>query len=448
MLSDRAMGASDVSQSIGVGMIGCGTVGGGVVTLLKRQAALYETRLGRPIELRRVLVRDVSRGDRHADVDPALLTDDADAFFNTPDMQIVLEVAGGTGVIGRHVRRAIEAGKHVVTANKALLAAEGPDLFKLADRCNVAVAFEASCGGGIPIVTALKFGLMANRIDALFGILNGTCNYILTQMTRHGTSYDVALSDAQAKGFAEADPTLDVSGRDAAQKLAILASIAFGVRVEEDQVACVGIDELELSDIRSAEELGYELKLLAIAQRRDDGSLSLRTEPCFIDADEPLAQVHGSFNALSVFGNATGHTMYLGRGAGQMPTASAVVSDLINVASGWYGHAFGSLYLWPDTHQPAQVEPHDQLHCKFYVRLNAIDEPGTLAKVTSALGDAGISLSAVLQREVRTGQAVPLMIVTHAARYGALRESLAKIEQLQVIDGKPSCIRIVDLPAG
>ena len=331
--------------SIGIGMIGCGTVGGGVARLLCDQADLYTRRLGRPLELRRVLVRDVNKADREPSVPRDVLTDDADAFFDTPNMSIVVEVAGGTGPAAQFVRRAIESGRHVVTANKSLLADQGPDLFALARQHNVAVAFEASCGGGIPIVTALKFGLMANRIDAMYGILNGTCNYILTQMTQQGETYSDALRDAQRLGYAEADPTLDVSGRDAAEKLAILASLAFGVRVHASQVWSEGIDTLDLDDIRFGAELGYDIKLLAIGERVPsrkvtshksesrkseshksqvgdaeseglatcdfstcDSSVSLRVHPCFIARSEPLAQVHGSFNALSVFGHARVHT--------------------------------------------------------------------------------------------------------------------------------------------
>ncbi len=432
---------------IGVGMIGCGTVGGGVAHLLTEQAELYARRVGRPIELRRVLVRDVKRGDRDSAVPTDLLTDDADAFFATDDMPIVVEVAGGTGVIGQHVRRALETGRHVVTANKSLLAADGADLFALARQNNVSIAFEASCGGGIPIVTALKFGLMANRIDAMYGILNGTCNYILTQMTQRDTAYSDALSEAQELGFAEADPTLDVSGRDAAEKLAILASLGFGVRAHESQVWSEGIDTLDLADIRFGAELGYDIKLLAIGERRNEG-VSLRVHPCFVHKDEPLAQVHGSFNALSVFGHAVGHTMYFGRGAGRLPTASAVVSDLLNVASGWYTQAFSTLNIWPDRTEPvAPLDPAD-LISRFYLRIQALDVPGVMAKVSTILGDFGISLSAILQHESAAGEFVPLVVTTHAAKQGDVLDALDRLTALDEIDCRPVCIRIVDLPAG
>jgi len=463
------------SNAIGIGMIGCGTVGGGVAKLLHEQAALYAQRLGRPVDLRRVLVRDVAKACAGGLVQKDKLTADADAFFSTADMPIIVEVAGGRGVVSTYVRRALEAGKHVVTANKAMLAAEGPELFALARKHKVAIAFEASVAGGIPVITAMQFGLMANRIDALYGILNGTCNYILTEMTREGKSYATALAEAQAKGYAEADPTLDVSGKDAAQKLAVLASLAFGVSVNESDVWNEGIDSLDLADIRFAAELGYDIKLLAIAERthrsefgvpssesgRDlpdsqlatrnselgTSALSLRVHPSFIHASAPLAQVRGSFNALSVYGHAVGHTMSYGRGAGQMPTASAVVSDILNVASGWYPLACQAMHLLSDRQSRVQTVAANDLVSRFYIRMTALDVPGVMARVSDILGQSGISLSAILQHEANVGQFVPLVIVTHKARQGALLDALDQIEQLEVIDGKPVCIRIVDMPA-
>ena len=438
---------------IGIGMIGCGTVGGGVVQLLAEEAELYTRRVGARLELRRVLVRNHRKYQSVKGLDPALLTTNAETFFTTPDIDIIVEVAGGRGDVSKYVRRALSQGKHVVTANKSLLAAEGAELFTLARKHDASIAFEASCGGGIPIITALEFGLMANQITALYGILNGTCNYILTEMVQKGKSYGTALKEAQEKGYAEADPTLDVSGRDAAQKLAVLASLGFGVRATGDQVWSEGIDQLQTADIRFAGELGYTIKLLAIAERvaskkkKSSGSqLSLRVHPCFVHSDLPLAQVHGSYNALSVYGHANGHTMYYGRGAGRMPTASAIVSDLLNVASGWYPQAFARMNLWCDSHRaPTLVNP-DELTSRFYLRFNALDIPGVVGKLSTTLGQAGISISSILQHEVAANQFVPLVITTHQAKQGALKKALARIEKLETIDGKPVCIRIVDMP--
>jgi len=433
------------TSSIGIGLIGCGTVGSGVVKLLLEQAELYAQRLGKRLELRRVLVREKDLHYKTEQVPPGILTTDAETFFATPDMAIVVELGGGRGPISQFVRRALAAKKNVVTANKALLAAEGPELFALARQHGVTISFEASCGGGIPCLTALEFGLMANRIDGIYSILNGTCNYILTEMSQQGKSYAAALKEAQEKGYAEADPTLDVSGKDAAAKLAVVASLAFGVQATGDQVWAEGIDKLELTDIKAAAELGYDIKLLAIAERRDS-RISLRVHPSFISKDQLLAQVHGSFNALSIYGHATGHTMYYGRGAGMMPTASAVVSDILNVATGMYGVAFRELRIWPDQQPPVQLVPSDELQSRAYLRINAKDQPGVIAQVTSILGEAGISVSALMQHEMAADQFVPVALITHQCRQGSLLAALKKIEALPVINGKPAVIRIVDLP--
>lgn len=433
--------------AIGVGIIGCGTVGSGVVELLTQEAAVYARRIGRAIQVRRVLVRNPQGACERTGLTDAIVTKDADSFFATADMPIVIEVAGGKGVVSEYVRKALSLGKHVITANKSLLAAEGPELLALARKHKVSLAFEASCAGGIPIITALNYGLMANQIHAFYGILNGTCNFILSEMVQKGKSYDVALKEAQELGFAEADPTMDVSGQDAAQKLAILASMAFGARVGEKQVRCEGIDKLQLEDIQYGSELGYGIKLLGIAERQPAG-LSLSVQPCFIHDDEPLANVHGSFNAVSVYGHAVGHTMYLGRGAGKLPTASAIVSDLLNVASGWYPKAFGDMQLWADQYEPAATVESDELQSRFYIRMTARDVPGVIAKVSKVLGDAGIGLSSILQHEANAGQWVPLVVTTHLARQGALRKAVHEISQMDISQGELVVIRVVDMPKG
>ncbi len=433
--------------AIGVGLIGCGTVGGGVAKLLREQADVYAQRIGRPIVLRRLLDKEKDRVIQSGLADAGIVTDDVDSFFDTPDMQIVIELAGGTGAASTFVQRALKAGKHVVTANKALLAEQGPELFALAREHDASIAFEASCGGGIPCVTALQFGLMANRIDALYGILNGTCNYILTEMTGKGNTYDKALADAQQLGYAEADPTLDVTGGDTAHKIAILASLAFGVKITDDQVPARGVDGLDLNDLNFGAELGYDIKLLAIAERQPDGdSIGVGVEPCFIHKSELLAQVGGAFNALSVYGHAVGHTLYYGAGAGQMPTASAVVADVMNIAAGWYPKAFAAMRLTPDLHAPAKLADPQSLKSRYYLRINAMDKPGVIAQATAALGDKSISLSAVLQHETNAGSYVPVVIVTHGAKQGDLLEAAKHIESMEVIDGPPVIIRIVDLP--
>lgn len=433
-------------SSIGIGLIGCGTVGSGVVTLLHEMREAYTRRVGKPVDIRRILVRDTA-AQRGAVVPANKLTDDVEAFFSDDSIQIVVEVAGGVDPVGGFVERALRAGKHVVTANKALLAARGAELFALARQQNVCIAFEASCGGGIPILSALKFGLGANQIETLYGILNGTCNYVLSQMAEQGATYNTALAEAQAKGFAESDPTMDVSGADAAQKLAIIASLAFGVSVDETQVACQGIDEIQVEDIEYGKELGYMIKLLAIADQQEDG-LVLRVHPCFVHADEPLAQVRDAYNAISVFGHAVGQTMFYGLGAGQMPTASAVVSDILNVASGWYPTAFSSMTIWPDQHTPIECASFDEVVSRYYLRISVKDQPGVMAQVAQVLGEANISISAILQHESEEGDGfVPLVITTSEAREGAMRWAAEKIASLAVVAGRPVTLRIVDLPA-
>lgn len=434
------------NQPINIGMIGCGTVGGGVASLLRDQAAMYAHTLGRPISLRRILVRDVPAAIKRGDAPEELFTDNPDDLFNDEQISIVIEVAGGIEPVGGYVRRALAGGRHVVTANKALLAAQGPELFALAREHGVSIAFEASCAGGVPVVSALLSGLSANEFRGLYGILNGTCNFILTEMATQGKTYDQALADAKRLGYAEADESLDVSGADAAQKLAILASLAFGRRIMGDQVRCIGIDSLEQIDIRHGDELGYDVKLLALAERWPGSPwIALSVRPCFIHKHDLLAKVSGPFNAVSLHGHAVGHVMLYGRGAGRMPTASAVVSDLLSVAGGVYPAQFRQLRMMPDLQEPAQLVEWQDVESRFYLRLNALDVPGTMAKVMRILGDRGISISAVLQHEANSGEMVPVVVVTHVAVQGDLDQAAMEIEKLDAISGKPMIMRIVDL---
>jgi len=431
---------------LGIGLIGCGTVGCGVLKLLRAQRDTIAQRLGRSLELRRVLVRR-PEAPRGIDLDPDRFTDDPDAFFADEQIRIVVEVAGGVEPVGDYVYRAIDSGRHVVTANKALLAAKGSKLFALARANDVCLAFEASCGGGIPILSALKFGLAANRIDAVYGILNGTCNYILTEMDERGADYDAALSGAQHRGFAEADPTLDVNGADAAQKLAIIASLAFRVGVRDIDVTHTGIDGLHREDLAFGRELGYTLKLLAIGERLD-GGLLLGVEPCFLASDEPLAQVRHSFNAISVFAEAVGHVMFYGHGAGQMPTASSVVSDIINVAGGWYPKAFRSMRIWPDQHTPTRPLDAADVHSRYYLRITAKDMPGVFGGVATILGNRRISIESIIQHAPDDRDRVPIVITTARATAGDIRNAAAEIANLEFVRGAPVVIRIVDFPQG
>ncbi len=394
-----------------------------------------------------VAVRDPAR---HRDVAAGLpLTTDADAAAAHPEAAVVLELMGGVDRPRELVLKALAAGKHVVTANKALVAAHGAELVAAARANGVSLAFEASCGGGIPIVGALVGGLLANRCQALVGILNGTSNFILTRMTDAGDSYAAALGEAQRLGYAEADPTLDVNGRDVAQKLAILAGLAFGERIDPRAIHVEGIADLDAADIAYAGELGYVVKLLAIAQRdEEDGRLSLSVFPGLIAARSPLADVKGPFNAVTVFGDALGEATFVGRGAGQTPTASAVVADLISVVGGGYPAMFGQLRTLPDLARSADVIDFEQARHRYYLRLIAQDVPGVLADVTRCLGNVGISLTAVLQREVPTGDRgrVPVVVTTHVAREGSVRRAVAQIAALPSILEPPVVLRIANLP--
>src|SRR3954452_25378196 len=359
-------------STIGVCLLGCGVVGGGVVRILTEQQDLLLRRTGLRFDIRHAVVRDVAE---HVAREPGLpWTTDARAAIEDPRVGVVVELMGGTTPAGQFVEQALKLGKPVVTANKSLLAQHGPDLFALARKHNTCVAFEASCGGGIPIIDALSRGLVANRIDAMLGILNGTCNVILTRMTRNGWTFQEALAEAQKLGFAEADPTLDVSGRDTAQKLALLAGLAFNVRVSESDLFVEGIDQLKPTDITFARELGYVIKLLAIAEQTNCGKLMLRVHPTLVHQSDVLAEVNSGFNAISLFGHALGHTLFYGRGAGAGPTASAVVADMVSVAVGTAPLLFKHLKIYPDSVPPADLLPFEQTKTRYYLRLTCNDE--------------------------------------------------------------------------
>lgn len=438
-------------STTGICLLGHGVVGAGVVRILAEQRELLAGRTGQRFDIRHVVVRDPVRhagGGAETRHGKLPLTADAHAAIDDPRTQIVVELIGGTTYAATLIERALTLGKPVVTANKSLLAARGAELFALARKHDTCIAFEASCGGGIPIIDALSRGLVANRIDAMLGILNGTCNVILTRMTRNGWSFADALAEAQKLGFAEADPALDVSGRDTAQKLALLAGLAFNVRVRESDLHVEGIDQLQPADIAFARELGYVIKLLAIAERANGtGKLALRVHPTLVHKDDVLAEVNGGFNAISVYGHALGHTLFYGRGAGAGPTASAVVADLVAVAVGTTPLLFKSLRIFPDSVPAVDVLPFEETRTRYYLRLTCKDEPGVLGQVTQVLGRHAISLSAIRQQETHDGQYVPVVITTHQAREGAMRASLGAIDALATIQGPSVCLRIVDMPS-
>ena len=421
-------------------MIGFGTVGQGVAALLTDSNSPITAKNGLTLKLRRVCDVDLSR-PRDIDIPPALMTDRLEDILQDPDITLAIELVGGTDAARVIVRKLLKAGKHVVTANKALLATHGDELFQLAGDLRRQIRFEASCAGGIPIIGAIQNGLVANRINAIKGILNGTCNYILTRMYRNNQSFASALADAQQAGYAEADPTLDINGMDSAHKLAILASLAFGTRVKLDDIYVQGIDNIDRIDLTLGEELGYVMKLLAIAEASPQG-ISLRVHPAFLPSKSLLAQVSGAYNAISVYGHATGETLYYGMGAGSMPTASAVVSDLVALAMASDQHQPRLLSQWTARQLPMMSI--GEIQSRYYIRVTALDKPGVMAKISGVLGAKNISLSAILQHESEPEMPVPVVIMTHQANEGSLRQALAEISKLEVVSEPPVCIRVVE----
>ena len=418
-------------EPLGVGLIGCGNVGGGVAKLLLEHPERMAARAGRPLELRRIVVRDPAK-PRAVPLPPGILTTNLRDILNDPQIHIAVEVVGGTDYAKTAVLDALAAGLHVVTANKALLAQHGAEIFDAGRRHNRALAFEASVGGGIPIIAALSQGLAANQILSLQGILNGTCNFILTSMSEQGQTYAQALEEAQRRGYAEADPAFDVDGVDAAHKLAILAQIAFGVAVPVDAIPRRGIAGIQQADIRFAHELGYTIKLLAEAWNQEH-QLALHVSPVLLRHTSPLAQVRDAYNAVHVVGDAVGDTLYYGRGAGQMPTASAVVADIIDLAVGRAQRTFQTLRLWSGNDRPIAIQPPGTVRSRFYLRLMVQDRPGVLAEVARILAQRHISISSVIQHEALEdgeGASVPLVLMTHTTVTVDFGATVAEIDRL------------------
>jgi homoserine dehydrogenase len=434
-----------LNNPVRVGLIGFGTVGTGVARLLLEETEAIYQRTGVRLELACVVDKDI-KTPRKITLPTGLLTDDFGKLINDPTIQIGVELVGGTQFAKQVEEKMLLAGKHVVTANKALLAEHGAALFDLAKKQQKCIAFEASCAGGIPIISALRTGLAANRITALYGILNGTCNYILTNMTQKGLDFPTALRQAQEKGYAEADPTLDINGTDTAHKLAILASLAFGGQFTTKDIQIEGIESIQIEDIQNAQEMGYVLKLLAIGQINDQNAVSLRIHPSLIHEETPLARVGGPFNTLSVFGSAVGNTMYFGRGAGMMATASAVVADIIEIALGNSQRLFNSMPLLRSQNKP-KIQSLDDVISRYYIRMMAKDVPGVTAKYARALGNHNISISGAIQHEGRgPDNTVPVVVTTHPTRQKNMDAALKELSQLDVIAPNPVCIRIVEIP--
>lgn len=423
-----------MADALGIALVGCGTVGCGVVKLLRDEPGRLMQRAGRSFEIRRVVVRD-TRKVRPVEVPAPLLTTDLSTALNDPRVEVICELMGGTTEAKRVVLAALAAGKHVITANKALLADAGHEIFEAARKAERTICFEAAVAGGVPIIRALAESLSANQITAIQAILNGTSNFILTAMAERGIPYPQALAEAQRLGFAEADPTLDVDGSDAAHKLAILAQIAFGVTAKPHEIERVGIEHVEAIDIRFATELGYAIKLLAEAWVAG-GHVALHVAPVMVRKTDMLAQVRGAFNAIQLVGDVVGETLFQGPGAGMMPTASSVVADLIDLAVGRAQRTFAVAKLWSKEGRGYSIEPSEKVRSRFYLRLMVIDQPGSLADVCQALAAQGISISSLVQHEAPEGvpnQAVPLVIMTHYAETGRFRAAVKVIDRLPAI---------------
>ena len=438
-------------KPIKVGLLGIGTVGSGTFNVLKRNQEEIMRRAGRAIQITMVADLNTERAKELTNGECEVVND-ANLVVNNPDIDIVIELIGGYGIAKDLVLKAIANGKHVVTANKALLATHGNEIFKAAQDKGVMVAFEAAVAGGIPIIKALREGLTANRIEWLAGIINGTTNFILSEMRDKGLDFDVALKEAQALGYAEADPTFDIEGVDAAHKVTLMASIAFGIPVQFDKAHVEGITKLQGIDIQYAEQLGYRIKLLGIAKRKKvDGKegIELRVHPTLIPAKRLIANVEGAMNAVLVQGDAVGPTLYYGKGAGSEPTASAVIADLVDItrlATADPEHRVPHLAFQPDAMSDIQIMPMSEVTTSYYLRIHVADEAGVLANVTSILADAKISVDAMLQKEPAEGEhETDIIILTHQTQEKTIDAAIAKIEALATVRGALIKIRSEEL---
>lgn len=434
-----------MKKFISIGMIGFGTIGTGVVRLLKENESLIAGRLGAEIHLRKIADLDIDRS-REVTVERKLLTNDAAQILNDPDIDIVVELMGGYEPARTFILAAMARGKHVVTANKALLATHGDEIFRSAVQHQVNIGFEGSVGGTIPVIKTIKESLVANRIESIFAIVNGTSNFILSKMTDDGGSFEAVLKEAQALGFAECNPVYDVEGIDAAHKLAILLSLCYGKKVRLDDLYREGITHIAEQDILFARELGYRIKLLAIAIRRDQ-RIEARLHPTMIPLNHLLANVNGNFNAFHIIGDASDSIFLYGQGAGMMPTASAVVSDIVDIARDMRKGV--SVRVPPRVLDEEGIDeirlmPFDEIRTNYYFRFSAADRPGVLSRISGILGANDISIAAVIQKGRTQGGAVPIVMTTYKARERDVQKALKEIDRLDVVMGKTMLIRIED----
>lgn len=425
------------AEHLKIGLLGFGTVGRGVYRILTGNGECIKKKIGAGVTIKKILVRNMDK-DRGIDVDPAKFTTRVEDIINDPEISIVVEVMGGIEPTLDYVSRALQNGKSVVTANKDMIAAHGKQLFEFSEANNVDLLFEASVAGGIPIIRPLKQCLAANRISQIIGIINGTTNYMLTKMTEEGSGFDEVLREAQAKGYAEADPTADIEGYDAARKLAILASIAFNSRIGLDDVYVEGITRITATDIAYAKELNYTVKLLGIAKETADG-IEARVHPTLIPHHHPLAAVNDVYNAIFITGDAVGDTMFYGQGAGELPTASAVTADIMDAARDLLHNVPGIISC--TCYEDKPVKDMGTTLCKYYIRLNVADRPGVLASIAYAFGDKEVSLASVLQKQTDTKNA-EIVLVTHLVREQNMQEALEIIKHLSSVNEVSNIIRV------
>ncbi len=420
-----------------IGILGIGTVGSGVVKIFDKNLENINKKVGAELKIEKILVSDVSK-EREIDIDKELLTEDAADILEDPEIDIVVELIGGDEPAHEYIIRAIENGKNIVTANKLVIAKYGKDIFKKAYENSVQVSYEASVAGGLPIIRPLQNSLAANRIEKIYGILNGTTNYILTKMSREQMDFAEALQEAQEQGYAEADPTSDVEGHDAAYKITILSTLAFQRYVEADSVYCEGITNIDIDDINFAAEMGYVIKLLAIAKNSEEG-LDIRVHPAFVPKNHSLANINDTYNCVLLHGDAVGDVMSTGRGAGQMPTASAVVADIIQISKdiNYNNQEFPKI----DSSLQSCVINIDEIENSFYIRLDVNDKPGVMAQIAKVFGDNNVSLASVLQRQ-KLNPVVPLVLITHSVKEKDLYNSLEEIENLEDVIEVSSVIRV------
>jgi homoserine dehydrogenase len=432
-------------KEIKVGLLGFGTIGAGVVKLLKANASLIEEKTGARVSIKSIADLDITT-DRGVSVEGIHLTKSADEVLTDPEISVVIELIGGYEPARSFVLKAISHGKHLVTANKALLAVHGEEIYAAARANGVEVLFEAAVGGGIPVLSAIKGNMAANRFSTVLGIVNGTCNYILTRMTQEGADFADVLKSAQELGYAEADPTFDIEGVDTAHKLCLLLSLCFGTRVDLKDIYSEGITSVSSEDVDFAKDFGYRIKLLAIG-KRDGDRIEARVHPTMIPIDYPLADVHGVFNAIRLTGDFIGPVMFYGRGAGMDATASAVVGDVValtrNMEAGISRRVAPLGYLDQKVAQ-LPIKPIGEVVTKYYIRFQALDRPGVLARIAGALGASGISIASMVQSARSASDTVPIVIMTHEAREADVRRALAEIDAFDVIQEKSNFIRIED----